>query len=167
VLYDDDHYYMGGICAELLVKAGHQVTLVTPAPEVSTWTRNTLEQDKIQARLLNMGVEVIVSHVVAAAHADHMELACVFTGKIRPIPADGLVLVTARLPLDQLYLDLKAREPEWLDAGISNVKGIGDCWAPSTIAAATYAGRRYAEEFDAPDIGDALPFKREMVELLP
>ena len=167
VLYDDDHYYMGGICAELLAKAGHHVTLVTPAPEVSTWTRNTLEQDKIQARLLNMGVEVIVSHVVAAAHADHMQLACVFTGKTRPIASDGLVLVTARLPLDQLYLDLKAHESKWLDAGIASVKGIGDCWAPSTIAAATYAGRRYAEEFDAPDIGDALPFKREMVELLP
>jgi dimethylamine/trimethylamine dehydrogenase len=167
VLYDDDHYYMGGICAELLVKAGHQVTLVTPAPEVSTWTRNTLEQDKIQARLLNMGVEVIASHVVACSHADHVELACAFTGRTRTIPADALVLVTARLPEDRLFLELKAREADWAAAGIASVKGIGDCWAPSTIAAAIYAGRRYAEELDAPDIGDAVPFKRELAELLP
>ncbi len=47
------------------------------------------------------------------------------------------------------------------------MKGIGDCWAPSTIAGAVYGGRRYAEELDAPDIGDAVPFKREMAELLP
>jgi dimethylamine/trimethylamine dehydrogenase len=167
VLYDDDHYYMGGICAELLVKAGHCVTFVTPAPEVSTWSRNTLEQDKIQARLINMGVEIVVSHLVGAAHADHVQLACAFTGKTRPVPADALVLVTARLPQDQLYLDLKAVEGQWAAAGIGSVKGIGDCWAPSTIAAAVYAGRRYAEEFDAPDIGDAVPFKRELAELLP
>jgi dimethylamine/trimethylamine dehydrogenase len=167
VLYDDDHYYMGGICAELLVKAGHRVTFVTPASEVSTWSRNTLEQDKIQARLINMGVEIVVSHLVSAAHADHVQLACAFTGKTRPVPADALVLVTARLPQDQLYLDLKALEGQWAAAGIGSVKGIGDCWAPSTIAAAVYAGRRYAEEFDAPDIGDAVPFKRELAELLP
>jgi dimethylamine/trimethylamine dehydrogenase len=165
VLFDDDHYYMGGICAEMLVKAGHRVTFVTPAPEVSTWTRNTLEQDKIQAKLINMGVEIVVSHAVAAAKTGGVDLACTFTGKTRALACDGLVLVTARLPQDQLYLDLKAREDAWGD--LKSVKGIGDCWAPSTIAAAVYAGRRYAEEFDAPDIGDAVPFKREMAELLP
>ena len=165
VLFDDDHYYMGGICAELLVKAGHHVTFVTPATEVSTWTRNTLEQDKIQAKLINMGVEIIVSHAVASAAAGGVELACTFTGKTRPLAGDELVLVASRLPQDQLYLDLKAREKDWGD--LKSVRGIGDCWAPSTIAAAVYAGRRYAEEFDAPDIGDAVPFKRELAELLP
>ncbi|WP_374654685.1 FAD-dependent oxidoreductase [Dongia sp.] len=164
VLFDDDHYYMGGICAELLVKAGHHVTFVTPAAEVSTWTRNTLEQDKIQARLINMGVDIVVSHAVASAQAGEVELACTFTGKAKARACDDLVLVTARLPRDRLYLDLKAREMEWGD--IKSVRGIGDCWAPSTIAAAVYAGRRYAEEFDAPDIGDAVPFKRELAELL-
>jgi dimethylamine/trimethylamine dehydrogenase len=165
VLFDDDHYYMGGICAELLVKAGHHVTFVTPANEASTWTRNTLEQDKIQAKLINMGVEIIVSHAVAAAQPGRVELACTFTGRTKALNCDDLVLVTSRLPLDQLFLDLKAREKDWGD--IKSVRGIGDCWAPSTIAAAVYAGRRYAEEFDGPDIGDAVPFKRELAELLP
>ena len=31
VLYDDDHYYMGGVLAELLRKEGYAVTLVTPS----------------------------------------------------------------------------------------------------------------------------------------
>jgi dimethylamine/trimethylamine dehydrogenase len=37
---------------------------------------------------------------------------------------------------------------------------IGDCLAPSTIAAAVYAGHRYGREIDAPP-GDAVAFKRE------
>ncbi len=43
--------------------------------------------------------------------------------------------------------------------------------SPSTISApiawATYAGHRYAEELDAPDIGDKVPFRREVVGLAP
>ena len=35
LIYDDDHYYMGGVLAELLRKHGFAVTLVTPAPLVS------------------------------------------------------------------------------------------------------------------------------------
>ena len=31
VIFDDDHYYMGGVLAELLVNNGCSVTLVTPA----------------------------------------------------------------------------------------------------------------------------------------
>ena len=33
VLFDDDHYYLGGVLAELLVAAGLEVTLVTPPNE--------------------------------------------------------------------------------------------------------------------------------------
>ncbi len=41
VVYDDDHYYIGGVIAELLRRDGLDVTLVTPANEISTWTRHT------------------------------------------------------------------------------------------------------------------------------
>ena len=40
--------------------------------------------------------------------------------------------------------------PDWAQGGISTVYAIGDAWAPATIAAAVWAGRRYAEELDAP-----------------
>ena len=40
VLFDDDHYYMGGVLAELLVGEGFDVTLVTPESRVSMWTRS-------------------------------------------------------------------------------------------------------------------------------
>ena len=75
-------------------------------------------------------------------------------------------MVTSRVAVDALYQSLKAREADWAAAGIASVNAIGDADAPGPIAWATYAGRRYAEELDAPDIGDALPFRREIAELL-
>ena len=42
---------------------------------------------------------------------------------------------------------------------IASVRAIGDAWAPGTIAAAVWSGRRYAEEFDADLPGnDGVPF---------
>ena len=50
----------------------------------------------------------------------------------------------------------------------TTVTTIGDALAPATIAHATYAGRRYAEELDAdPQPEGALPFRREIAELSP
>ncbi len=170
LLYDDDHYYMGGVLAELLVRAGRQVTLATPAADVSNWTHNTLEQAAIQTRLLELGVEIRPHRVLEALGSDvgagAAELACVYTGRKESLACDAAVLVTARLPEDRLYRDLKAREADWAAAGIASVVAIGDARAPGTIAMAVYAGRRTAEEFDAPEIGDAVPFKRELTELL-
>jgi dimethylamine/trimethylamine dehydrogenase len=74
-------------------------------------------------------------------------------------------MVTARLPEDGLFLALKARQDEWADNGIASVKVIGDANAPAAIAWATYAGHRYAEELEAPPLGDALPFRREVARL--
>ncbi|MCH9012667.1 MAG: hypothetical protein IIA68_06365, partial [Proteobacteria bacterium] len=48
------------------------------------------------------------------------------------------------------------------EAGIRSVAAIGDALAPGSIAAAVYAGHRAARELDAPPIGDAVPFEREL-----
>ena len=59
VVFDDDHYYLGGVLAELLAGEGRQVTIVTPAGRiVSAWSVNTMEQPRIQRRLLELGVEL-------------------------------------------------------------------------------------------------------------
>ena len=84
----------------------------------------------------------------------------------RDVVADAAVIVSSRVAEDALWLGLKTRRGEWSGAGIASVKVIGDAEAPAPIAWATYAGRRYAEELDAPDPGDALPFRREIVALL-
>src|SRR5262249_35917355 len=98
LVYDDDHYYMGGMIAELLIAQGCEVTLVTPASEVSNWTRHTLEQHMIQARLLKLGVRIMTNRAVTGIDKGSATSACVFTGKAGEIVADAVVLVTARLP---------------------------------------------------------------------
>ncbi len=167
VIYDDDHFYMGSVLAELMVKDGCSVTFITPATEAANWARNTLEQEKIQKRLLEIGVAILAQRAVTRVAAAGVEHTCVFTGKKAELAADTVLLVTARNPRDELYRDLQSRRGEWDAAGIKSVRVIGDANAPGTIAAAVYAGHRYAQEFDAPDIGDGLPFKREIAELLP
>ena len=168
VLYDDDHYYMGGVLAELLVKEGFDVTLVTPAADVSNWTHATLEQRRIQTRLLELGVHLQPHRAVTAVHPTHVDCACVFTGRVLPLPAASVVMVTSRLPDDRLYLDLMAQQSQWQAAGVRGVTLIGDAMAPGPIAAAVYAGHKVARAMGLPeDTGDAVPFKREVAQLLP
>lgn len=165
VLYDDDHYYMGGVLAELLVQQGAQVTLITPSAFVSDWTNNTLEQATIHQRLAEMGVEIVLNRGVTAIGADHVSSNCVYTGQLAEYPCDAVVMVASRLGNDAVYHDLIARQAEWADAGIKTVKLFGDAEAAGPIAWATYAGHRYARELDGDDLGDALPFRREITEL--
>ncbi len=166
LVYDDDHYYMGGVLAELLAEEGFAVTLATPAAEVSAWTRTTMEQHRIQARLIGKDVTIRPHTAVTALGPEGARTACVFTGREGAIGCDAVLLVTARLPEEGLVEDLKAREEDWADAGIASVRAIGDAFAPGTIAAAVYSGRKYAETLDGPpDTGDTVPFRRELTAL--
>ncbi|MCB2134347.1 MAG: FAD-dependent oxidoreductase [Rhodobacteraceae bacterium] len=165
VVYDDDHYYMGGVLAELLVQKGCEVTLVTPAPYVSDWARNTLEQAAIHSRLARIGVRIILNHGVSAIRAGGVETNCVYTDTRETLACDAVILVTSRRSDDALYHDLMVREGDWADAGIRSVRLIGDAAAPGPIAWATFAGHRYARDLDAPEFGDAMPFRREVTAL--
>lgn len=165
VVYDDDHYYIGGVIAELLAQKGCEVTLVTPAPYVSDWARNTLEQHAIHVRLAGAGVKIALNRGVAAIRTDGVETNCTYTDARDVTGCDAVVLVASRRSEDALYHALMARQADWADAGIRSVKLIGDAAAPGPIAWATYAGHRYARDLDGPDIGDALPFRREVADL--
>jgi dimethylamine/trimethylamine dehydrogenase len=167
VLFDDDHYYMGGVLAELLASEGRDVTLVTPAPDVSNWTNNTLEQARIQTRVLDAGVEVVAQRTVERVEADAAVSMCRFTGRETPLVADAVVMVTARLPHNELVRGFEECRHDWADAGLATVTAVGDCWAPSTIAAAVWEGRRFAEELDTPIDPDAPPFRREVTRIDP
>ena len=167
VLFDDDHYYIGGVLAELLVRGGHAVTLVTPAPRVSEWSVNTMEQHRVQGRLIELGVTVSTSTTLVSAGAGAATVACTYTDAERELACDTVVLVTARLPEETLFEELVERSAEWADVGLFTVEGVGDAHSPGTIAAAVWDGRRYAEELDAEDPGDDVPFLREIVRLAP
>ncbi|MCC0063497.1 MAG: NAD(P)-binding protein [Defluviimonas sp.] len=166
VVFDDDHYYMGGVLAELLAGAGCKVTLVTPAAYVSDWSRNTLEQGAIHLRLAQAGVRIVLNRGVTRLFSGGVETNCTYTDAREHLDCDAVVMVASRQGRDGLFHDLVARTDHWADAGIRSVRLIGDAEAPGPIAWATYAGHRYARHLDMPETGDALPFRREIAELL-
>ena len=167
VIFDDDHYYLGGVIAELLAGEGLDVALVTPASHVSQWTTNTLEVARIRKRVIRAGVAVHTNTAVTGITPDGVRTACAFTGDESALSADSVVLVTARLPHDGLYQELINRQAEWADAELLGVRAIGDAWAPATIAAAVWSGHRYAEELDEPQAPGPVPYLREVTELAP
>ncbi|MCW2556061.1 MAG: NADH:flavin oxidoreductase [Mycobacterium sp.] len=165
VVFDDDHYYMGGVIAELLAGEGLDVTLITPAAHVSQWTTNTLEVARIRKRVIRAGIDVRTNSALTAVTADGVRTACVYTGDDGSVSADTVVMVTARLPIDGLYQELLDRNGEWADADLLSVRAIGDAWAPATIAAAVWSGHRYAEELEEPAPFGPVPYLREVAEL--
>ncbi len=162
-IFDDDHYYMGGLMAEVLRAKGLEVTLVTPAADVSNWTHNTLEQHRIQKRLIEAGVTIIPLHTVTAREAGSVTLECVYTGREHGIACATLVMVTMRRPVDTLYHALQAVIADGAQ-GPKTLTRVGDCLAPGTIAAAVWSGHRYARELGAPP-AETVPFRRELPAL--
>ena len=143
VIWDDDHYYMGGVLAELCRARGLEVTLVTPAPMVSAWTVNTLEALPIAKRIARLGIDVVTYTSVTAFADGKVRLANGLTGAMSERRAAALVTVTARLPVDSLFEQLR-------DSGHASITRIGDCLAPSTIQQAVYSGHKWARELDEP-----------------
>lgn len=156
VIFDDDHYYMAGALAEKLRAAGHDVAYVTPAADVSHWTHKTMEQARIQTRLIEMDVTIIPLHNISEVRADSIDLACIYTGSTRDIPCGTFIPVTMREASDTLYADLTALGGAW-----KSLTRVGDCLAPGTIAAAIYSGHKFAREFGEP-APQGVPFKREL-----
>jgi dimethylamine/trimethylamine dehydrogenase len=145
LIYDDDHYFMGSTIAERYRDQGLEVCLVTPASMVSVWTENTLEQHKIQHRMLALGVEVIVSHELVALAEGKATIANVYSeAQRRQVDFDTLIMVTARLPRDELYQELLAFEDRF-----KSLRAIGDCHAPGTVAAAVYDGHSAARQLES------------------
>jgi len=161
LIFDDDHYYLGSVLAEKLRGAGHDVTVVTPADRIAAWTVNTLEQHSIQKRLLEFGVHIVMNHNIVEFDGQRAVLACTYTERESSVSAGTILTVTSRLPHDELYDALAGRSAEASGAGIVSISAIGDCLAPSTIAAAVYAGHRYGREFDQPSVDD-VGFRREL-----
>ncbi len=152
VVYDDDHYYIGGVVAELLRRDGLEVTLVTPANEISTWTRHTEEQYRIQQRIVGLDISIETCMALASVDADHVVLESIYTGKTREIATATVVMATSRTPQDALYHRL---------VGQMSVDRIGDCLAPGTIATAVYSGHKFARELDT-SVPAPVPFLRDI-----
>ena len=145
VVFDDDHYYMGNMVAEVLRKTGHEVTIVTPAADIASWTEHTLELERVAEHMHAIGVTMVTHHNLVDITPGAVTLQHVYTGVAQEVAASRVVLVTARLPNDELYHELKGT---LADTPVKSLTRIGDCNAPGAIVHATYAGHRYARELD-------------------
>ena len=159
VIYDDDHYYMGGVLAELLAEQGYHVSLVTPAPLISYWSQFTLEQERIQQKLMQLGVQLYPQHILDKIESDCVTLINTISGEGRELPREGVVLVSDRISNDVLYYELKPA----LDEGrIRSLRLIGDAEAPNIIAQAVFSGHLAAREFEEEKVEET-PFKVERI----
>lgn len=161
VLYDDDHFYLGGVLAELLAQNGCDVTLVTPAPLVSYWTQFTLEQAKIQTRLMKLGIELLPQTLLTEIHPGSVTLTHSLTGDVTTGSCEAVVMVTDRISDDSLYYEL---QPALADGRLKSLRLIGDAEAPNIIAQAVFSGHLAAREFDEQSV-EGPPFRLERVIL--
>lgn len=160
VIYDDDRYYMGSLLAEKLAGQGLDVTLVTPDANIAAWSSATLEQGLVAQRLYGLGVHILEKYVLVEAGKGHLRLQHNENpAGVLSLDCDTFVPVTSKLPEDALYHALIARQSDWAGHGVQSVTRIGDGLAPSTIAAAVYAGHRYARELGVPPAD--IQFNRE------
>ena len=87
---------MGGVLAERCTLLGCTVSLVTPAPEVSYWTRFALEQERIEKRLRSLGVTLLTRHTLSRIDVDSVTVTDSMTGVMRELPVDGVLLGDGR-----------------------------------------------------------------------
>ncbi len=160
-IFDDDHYYLGGVLAELLVVEGYSVEIVTPEPLVSAWTVNTMEQGKIHRRLNDLGVKSLTQYLVAEVEGASLVIQHSVLGKSKILPCDSVIMVTGRTSNDGLATELLEMSSQWNDAGLRTVRAVGDAWAPSTLASAIWWGHRYARELEEEPAN--IFFRRELV----
>jgi dimethylamine/trimethylamine dehydrogenase len=161
VIYDDDHYVMGGLLAELCAKQGCDVTLVTPAPLASYWTQYTLEQARIEARLRSLGVTILTQHGVTNIGHHTATLTDNVTGTERELAAEGIVLVTDRVPNDAIYRGL---QPALEGGTLRSLRLVGDAEAPGLIAQAVFSGHLAAREYGETPT-DGTPFAVERIQV--
>ena len=161
VIYDFDHYYMGGCLAELLRKRGHEVTIVTPANAVSAWTFMNNELVRIRERMIELGVGIVTEHRLMDFADGAARLSSVYRGGGETsMPCDSLVVVGVRARNDDLFRELCADPDRIAGADIKSVRSIGDCRAPGAIVHAVHSGHECARTIDIGDGVEPMAWER-------
>lgn len=163
LVYDCEGYYMGATMAEKLARESHQVILLTPFPGVGPTMDWTGENLFFIPQLKRLGVEILSGHVVT----EFLEGSVLGFKGLEPEnglswDVDAVILVTSRVPNDEIYKRLKAAPSTLEQSEIAAVYRIGDCFAPRLyVADAIFDGHRLAREIDSDNPAEALPYIRE------
>lgn len=162
MIFDDDLGYLAGVIAETLLNAGNHVTFVTPAAVVSPFTALTLEQTRVQARLLSKGADIRCGQLLLRITPDVARVGCIYSGRVQEFEAKACVLVTERIRDLSLYDALR-------DTGsLRTLELMGDAEVPGLIADAVWSGHLAARNFErAREEIEADLYRRETVSLAP
>jgi len=151
VIYDDDHFYMASVLAEVLCAAGYQVIYACPLPSVATWTDFTLDQSSIIQRMKQLGVQMYPN--IALQHDGSFR--DTLSGKPTDWDTRDIVFVGARIPREALLQELQAVK-------MTQLYSAGDCVSPGIIQAAVLSGHKTAQQILSPD-GLGSSIRREQV----
>ncbi|MFN3209366.1 MAG: FAD-dependent oxidoreductase [Roseovarius sp.] len=159
-VYDDDQAYLAAVLAEKLAQNGYEVCFVTPASVVSPFTELTLEQHRVQARLIELGVGIWCNRSLVRVSPTGIKAACTYGGGVADIGCSSTLVVTERLRHAGLYEELRAR------GGLTTLELIGDAAMPALIADAVYSGHKAARDFERdPAETERELFRREIIAL--
>jgi dimethylamine/trimethylamine dehydrogenase len=161
LIYDDEHYMMGGALAEKLLQSGLDVTYITPHAMISSWTVMTDEQDFIQSKLLHMGIKPVFTELIDRLDSDGLHTHHLYSGEACCHNFDHLVLVTGRSVNSDLFAQID------IQASQIDVTRIGDCLVPGSIADAVYSGHKFAREFDEDPATLVCKRERAILQALP
>ena len=143
LVYDDDQGYLAGVLAEALAAAGVETAFATPASLVSPFTILTLEQERVQRRLIELDVAIHCNRTLRAVSPGKVVLECAFTGREEALEAGIVVMVAGHERCTDLHDALEGKI-----AGALRL--IGDAASPGLIADAVWSGHRAAREFERP-----------------
>ncbi len=180
VVLDGDGHFMGIAIAEMLADQGKKVTIVTNMSEIAEYGVFTMDVMNNKRMMYNKGIDHLRNHWAERIEPGKITLFYLYrhgpdlagprTGHVPRLPerldtfdieCDTVVLVTARLPNDRLYRELKARRSEWAENELLGVYRCGDCHAPRQLHNAIFSAHRLAREFDSPHPQYPLPWIRE------
>jgi dimethylamine/trimethylamine dehydrogenase len=162
LVFDQDGYYMAGVLAERISNEGHPVIYCTESDSVSSWAGKTSERWRVRSHLVRMGVQIETAQSLTAFDGEQATLSCVYGGGSRQVQVTNVVLVTSRAPVDTLYHDVLSHRGD--DPLPFSLTRIGDCEAPAIIAAAVYAGHRYARQLDT-EVDIDMPLMHDRVDV--
>ena len=132
LLDDDGTRYPAGI-AEVLIKSGRDVTIVTRYSSLFPRMTQTLDLPVIYRQLFNDDIQYHLNSWVKEIDGDSANTYNIYTGKESKMGEfDTFVLITGHVTDDKLYQSLNDKQ--------NNLHRIGDCLAPRRIDHAIYEG---------------------------
>ena len=149
LVYDFDNYYLGGVIAEALAAKGLAVSYATPAGHASAWTIMTNEQPFVHQALHELNVDIATQVLLNDFDGRTAILRNIFTEAPMERLVNSVVIVGLRLPSDELYQALHARQSDWKESGVQSVDRIGDALAAGALVHAVHSGHSWARQLDA------------------